>query len=322
MISTDKAVNPTSIMGASKRLAELVVRARAAYSETTFATVRFGNVLGSSGSVVPLFLEQIRKGGPVTVTHPEVRRFFMLIPEAVQLVLHAAAQPGGAATYVLEMGEQVKLVDMARHLIRVSGYVPDRDIAIKFIGLRPGEKLREELVGEAETVRPSRVAKILRVTEAARPSEMTLRTIGAIERCARENDRASVTKLLRRLLPTYGTTSLVANDGISPVPGPEPVAAADEAAVAMVGHVCHVCRSGQLRRVRARTLLERVTRNVGEKRLYACDECGWRGKCVPLDFGGAGPHAATRHPDLREIDDAVSTIPLLRQWQAARRAVS
>jgi FlaA1/EpsC-like NDP-sugar epimerase len=323
LISTDKAVNPTSVMGASKRLAELVVRAHSARSETTFATVRFGNVLGSSGSVVPLFLEQIRRGGPVTVTHPEVRRFFMLIPEAVHLVLHAAAQAGGAATYVLEMGEQVKLLDMARHLIRVSGHVPDRDIAIEFIGLRPGEKICEELVGDRETVRPSSVDKILRVTEPERPSDATLRMIAAIQNVARENDPSAVKMLLGRLLPAYDRAHAERHLGRTvPVETPPALVPADgEPAEADAGRICHVCESGRLRRTRARTFFERVTRSVGEKRLFACDECGWRGRRVPLDFGRASLETPEQTPDLREIDAAVSTIPLLRQWNTASRPI-
>jgi FlaA1/EpsC-like NDP-sugar epimerase/glycosyltransferase involved in cell wall biosynthesis len=203
MISTDKAVNPISVMGASKRLAELVLRAQAAGSGTTFTIVRFGNVLGSNGSVVPRFLEQIRRGGPVTVTDPEVRRFFMLISEAVQLVLHAAAQATDGATYVLEMGEQVRLVDLARQLIRLSGFVPEQDIPITFVGLRAGEKLSEELVGDGETVRRSCVDKVLRVTEQGRPSVEVLATIAAVEQRAARSDAAGVTALLAALLPAY-----------------------------------------------------------------------------------------------------------------------
>jgi len=209
LISTDKAVNPTSVMGTTKRVAELLVQTTKTRGRTRYVAVRFGNVLASNGSVVPTFVEQIKAGGPVTVTHPDIRRYFMLIPEAVQLVLQAAALAEAGAVYVLEMGEQLKLVDMARTLIRLSGLVPEVDVPIVFTGLRPGEKLFEELVGTDERVEPAGVEKILRVRPTAAHFELgqLITHVARLERSAFDGDASETLRQLTCIVPAFASPS-------------------------------------------------------------------------------------------------------------------
>jgi FlaA1/EpsC-like NDP-sugar epimerase len=208
LISSDKAVNPSSVMGATKRVAELMMQELGKGSSTCFTIVRFGNVLASNGSVVPRFMEQIKAGGPVTVTHPEMRRFFMLIPEAVQLVLHAAALGESGAVYVLDMGDEISVAEMARDLIRLSGFIPDEEIEIKFTGLRPGEKLFEELCGADECLEPSRLDKVQRV-RSFRSHDFGdfWGQVRDLERDAAADDVEAAIRGLRALVPTFEASS-------------------------------------------------------------------------------------------------------------------
>jgi FlaA1/EpsC-like NDP-sugar epimerase len=203
MISTDKAVNPTSIMGSSKRVAEMFTQDLNKTSKTHFVTVRFGNVLGSNGYVIPIFKQQIAAGGPVTVTHPEMRRYFMTIPEASQLVLQAAAMGNGGEIFVLDMGEPVKIVDLARELITLSGYRPGEDIEIEFTGLRPGEKLFEELSIEGEDMVATQHPKIAVWKNIPKDRETVRAGIEKLLEVAATQDRSKIIQVLKELVPNF-----------------------------------------------------------------------------------------------------------------------
>lgn len=202
MISTDKAVNPTNIMGATKRLCEMIIQGMNKKSKTEYVAVRFGNVLGSNGSVIPLFKKQIAAGGPVTVTHPEITRFFMTIPEAVQLVLQAGAMAKGGEIFVLDMGQPVKIADLAKDLIRLSGFEPDVDIEIKYTGLRPGEKLYEELLMAEEGLTATKHEKIF----IGKPMDIDMDELkNELEklRFIATGSNESIIEFIKELVPTY-----------------------------------------------------------------------------------------------------------------------
>lgn len=210
MISTDKAVNPTNIMGATKRIAEIYVQALGlavargeVEGKTKFVTTRFGNVLGSNGSVIPLFREQIAQGGPVTVTHPDITRYFMTIPEACRLVMEAATMSSGNEIFVFDMGEPVRIADMARHMIELAGFIPDKDIEIKYTGLRPGEKLYEEVLANEENTRPTSHGRIRIANVREMSYTEAKQTITELERLSREVDVIAMVRLMKRCVPEF-----------------------------------------------------------------------------------------------------------------------
>lgn len=217
LISTDKAVNPSSIMGATKRIAEFLTVNMNSFCQTKFTTVRFGNVLGTNGSVVPTFKEQVKKGGPVTVTHPEVKRFFMLIPEAVQLVLIAAASGSGGEIFVLDMGSPIKIIDLAENFIRLSGFIPHKEIKIKYTGLRPGEKLYEDLFDESEIMIPTNHKKLMTALPSVPSSVVLHGHLMALEHIVRNYAAEDIVPKMRDIVPSF-------RGGIPDVPDAEGVA--------------------------------------------------------------------------------------------------
>ncbi|MGH2372897.1 MAG: SDR family NAD(P)-dependent oxidoreductase [bacterium] len=219
LISTDKAVKPTSVMGASKRVAELIAQVLSRRGRTRFLTVRFGNVLGSRGSIIPLMQEQIRRGGPVTLTHPEMTRYFMSPAEAVLLVLQASLSEQQHGLYVLDMGEPVRIADLAAELIRLSGLEPDNDIPIVYMGIRPGEKLEEELAASSETMRESAHPGIFEVIVMREPDEVMLRlALQQLEHLVAQRDQAGIRAILRHLASDEAGLSALPPEGDSWAP--------------------------------------------------------------------------------------------------------
>ena len=204
LISTDKAVNPTNIMGASKRCCEMIMQYMAQQeTQTDFVAVRFGNVLGSNGSVIPLFRKQIEEGGPVTVTHPDIIRYFMTIPEAVSLVLEAGMMANGGDIFVLDMGSPVKITTLAENLIRIYGYEPYKEMPIVFTGLRPGEKLFEELLMKEEGLRSTANKKIFIGQQIKIDPQEFIEKLSTLKRVAFENNHDAVISCMTELVPTY-----------------------------------------------------------------------------------------------------------------------
>ncbi len=204
-ISTDKAVNPTSVMGATKRMGEMIVQHFAQKSDTVFAAVRFGNVLGSNGSVIPVFKKQIASGGPVTVTHPDIERFFMTIPEASRLVIQAGGMAQGGEIFILDMGDPVKIVDLARSLITLSGLRPEQDIKIVFTGLRPGEKMYEELLMDEENTLPTKMRSIMISTGKSVGFDEVEAKLGKLRDTLDDDDETAL-RVLEEVVPTYTVT--------------------------------------------------------------------------------------------------------------------
>jgi len=217
LVSTDKAVKPATVMGASKALAEWAVEAAAAkYPATKYSTVRFGNVLGSSGSVVPIFRRQIATGGPLTVTDPRMTRYFMTIPEAVQLIIRAGSlSNAGGEVFVLEMGEPIRIIELAETMIRLSGLEPERDIAIEIVGARPGEKFHEDLFNPYEHAQPTPAQKILRAESEPLDPAWVERTFADINLLVLEGDAAALAKRVSEL-STVRETMPAAADGRIP----------------------------------------------------------------------------------------------------------
>jgi FlaA1/EpsC-like NDP-sugar epimerase len=209
MVSTDKAVNPTNVMGASKRIAEMYVQSLGQICSTKFITTRFGNVLGSNGSVIPIFKKQIERGGPVTVTHPEITRYFMTIPEACQLVLEAGTIGQGGEIFIFDMGKSVKIIDLVRKMIKLYGLTVGKDIEIIYTGLRPGEKLYEELLNDQENTLPTHHPQIMRATVQELEYERINNQVNELITLFSSQNNFDIVSYMKTMVPEYKSNNSI-----------------------------------------------------------------------------------------------------------------
>ncbi|HXG70763.1 MAG TPA: SDR family NAD(P)-dependent oxidoreductase [Gemmatimonadaceae bacterium] len=313
LISTVDAVRPSSVAAATRRVAELAIQVAARQSETMMMVVRLGKVLDTGRGPVLTIQSQIRAGGPVTVSHTDVRRYFMLRAEAVQLVLHAAASAERGGVYVLDMGEQIRIADLARHLITLEGLVPDEDIAVRYSGLAPGERLQDDLAADGEIVSPSSVTQVLRVSPPADfdPASLTP-YLEQLVAAAAAKDAGAIRELLAavfygdtRAIPRAAATpsAVILTEGVG-TPRTDENTRDEE----VTGSKCPRCLKLTARRSHTRSVSERLRKSLTRERLFRCDACEWRGWMVPLDYAVSQVHEVAEPIDLTALDVATSDV--------------
>lgn len=309
VVSTTAVANPTTALAATQQLTERVLRARAGDGPVALSIVRLGSILGRPDSVVPRFREQIRAGGPVKVTHPEVRRYFMLLSEAVTLTLHAAAQADPGSVHVLDMGEPLRIVELARNMIRLRGMVPDTEVPIEFTGLRKGERILDVMAAPNEIVAPSSTKGLLRVRPMSGEDVSFLEKVDALAGAAERHQQATVLAMLADLVPMLEEPAELP----ALLPFSMPVEPAARAIVskddATSGQACPKCGRHTAQRSRARSAPERLRRRLSSERLFRCMSCGWRGWMAVMDIPRvASPLTEAAGPDLGDLDLVVAGV--------------
>jgi len=311
LVSNVKAVNARSIAGMTARIGELLVAALGAGASTRFSVVRLGSVLGRPGTVVPIMREQLRRGAPLTVADPEMRRYFMTVTEAVHLMLQAFVDADGPGTYVLDMGEQIKVVDLARDIAKLEGGKSEEETVIKFTGLRSHDRLFDELATSEETVKPLGTSRVLRVQSPTPAASDVLLLSDSLMRLLNEGSDKAIHEALTAAGSMLRDESAITTTPSRAVGLPAGAGADtrdDEAAAAWQPQPCPACRAGATHRSRARSVAERIKKQFTPERIYRCEDCGWRGWMLPLEYAPPTTigERSSIEPDLSSIDSSIS----------------